>query len=327
MNKAHGSFLGPTTGQEDNELVRRDWDTRPHQAMTLSPNPTYTMTTSVLDVLLDGLRDTDNLNLLHFLEPWYEELPLHLLRFTVGDFMRNPERCIPEDRLRQEIRDKLDRMLRDLYKELLDQFSALHDASIVSLEDWAQRGSSCSLTVHELARGFLDKALKKVQETHTQAEAPVQVEKPVQRKPRGPRQGPVFLPSSSPSTSVSSCHRRESSPSSDVEFLVEFPSLKKEEVSSHGTQTKKRKRRASPHRESNEVNLQPKPQEVSSSGTQPAPRRKRPASPSMESLREAIQPMPQEATSSGAPPTRQQSQESYSDVEFFGSNPPPSRRF
>ncbi|CCD14713.1 unnamed protein product [Trypanosoma congolense IL3000] len=258
--------------------------------------PSWTMRSTIREVLLEGMKDPNHLNLFDFLQLHYRDVPENVARFTVGDFLRNPERCMKDKDRRKDIGMSMSQMRSRLRERLLHVSYDLFSYHIQTLGDWAKKGRS--ERVEAIVRNLLDRALKQAQETHTQAEERVQEEEPVQRKPRGSRQGPVVRPSWSPSTSVSSgssCTRRESSPSTDVEFLVEYPSpLKKEENSP-------------PH------------------GSQPAPRRKRRASASMESSREATPPMPQEVAPSGTPPTRQQSQESYSDVEFLGANPPPSR--
>ncbi|CCD17626.1 unnamed protein product [Trypanosoma congolense IL3000] len=265
---------------------------------TRNPSPAWTMRSAIREVLLEGMKDPHNLNLFDFLQLHYRYVPENVARFTVGDFLRNPERCMKDKDRRKDIGMSMSQMRSRLRERLLHVSYDLFSYHIQTLGDWAKKGRS--ERVEPIARSLLDEAVKQAQETPTQAEERVQAEEPVQREPRGPRQVPVFLPSSSSSTSVSSgssCTRRESSPSSDVEFLVESPPPPKKEENS------------SPH------------------GTQPAPRRKRRASASMESLREASPPMPQEVAPLGTPPTRQPSQESYSDVEFLGANPPPSRAF
>ncbi|CCD13071.1 unnamed protein product [Trypanosoma congolense IL3000] len=260
-------------------------------------NPSWTMRSTIREVLLEGMRDPNHLNLFDFLQLYYRDVPENVARFTVGDFLRDPRRCMKDKNRRKDIGMSMSQMRSRLRERLLHVSYDLFSYHIQTLGDWAKKGRS--ERVEAIARSLLDGDLKQAQE-HDQAEERVQEEEPVQRKPRGSRQGPVFLPSSSSSASVSSVSsrpRRESSPSSDVEFLVESPPPPKKEENS------------SPH------------------GTQPAPGRKRRVSASMESLREASPPMPQEVHPSRTPPTRQPSQESYSDVEFLGANPPPSRIF
>ncbi|CCD14171.1 unnamed protein product [Trypanosoma congolense IL3000] len=258
-------------------------------------NPSWTLRSTIREVLLEGMKDPHNLSLFDVLQLHYRDVQTKVARFTVGDFLRNPERCMKDKDRRKDIGMSMSQMRSRLRERLLHISYDLFSYHIQTLGDWAKKGRS--ETVEPIARSLLDRALKQAQETPTQAEERVQAEEPVQREPRGSRQGPVFLPSSSSSSSVSSCPGRESSPSTDVEFLVEFPPPPKTEENS------------SPH------------------GTQPAPRRKRRASASMKSLREASPPTPQEVHPSRTPPTRQPSQESYSDVEFLGANPPPSRAF
>ncbi|CCD17104.1 unnamed protein product [Trypanosoma congolense IL3000] len=269
----------PKSGKEEAALLSEDDEWMVAIRRRQPPrNPSWTMQTTIREVLVEGMKDPHNLNLFDFLHPYYRDVPETVARFTVGDFLRNPERCIQDKLWRNNIGMSLNMMRARLRQRLLHTSYGLFSYHIKTLEDWVRKGRK--ETVEPIARSLLDQAVKQVQEAHTQAE------EPVQRKPRGPRQGPVFLPSSSSSTSWSSCHRRESSPSSDVEFLVEFPSpLKKEEDSP-------------PH------------------GTPPVPRRKRPASPDVEVLSFVYPPKK---------PPRQEDSPS-SDVEFLGAFVPRRRK-
>ncbi|CCD15581.1 unnamed protein product [Trypanosoma congolense IL3000] len=327
MNKPHG-YHRPT-GWWDDEFVPNHQDVWYYRATTLCPPRPCTMRTSVLDVLADSVNDPDNLNLLHFLERWYTDLPLHLLRFTVGDFIRDPERCLLEDRLSQEIWDNLARRRTHLYGEMLDQYFALSGAQILTLEDWAQRGSS--LTVHPLARGFLEEAVK-------QAKEPVEQQKPVylpspSSQPMSPRPEsspvqevqeisvvpPIPKPQEVPLSHGSPPTRQKRQPSPPMESMDVTPIPKPQEVPpSHGSPPTRRKRQPSPPMESMDVTLIPKPQEAPPSHGSPPTRRKRQPSPPMESMDVTLIPNQQEVPlSHGSPPTRRKRQPSHSDVKFL----------
>ncbi|CCD12364.1 unnamed protein product [Trypanosoma congolense IL3000] len=165
--EAHGSH-GP--GEHGSDVGLSPWDVWYYRATTLCPPLTYTMTTPVPYVLAESMNDPDNLSLLQFLELTCQEVPLHLVRFSVGDFIRDPERCIPEDMLSKDILDKLDRMRCDLYGGLLEQCNLFAASHIETLEDWVQKGSS--VNVGAIALSLLEEALWSAREEQVHAQPP-----------------------------------------------------------------------------------------------------------------------------------------------------------
>ncbi|CCD15734.1 unnamed protein product [Trypanosoma congolense IL3000] len=66
-----------------------------HIINTPSERP-WSMEKDVVEVLLDGVASADKINLYWFLRPVLACLPVDLVIFTLGDFIRNPRHCIPE---------------------------------------------------------------------------------------------------------------------------------------------------------------------------------------------------------------------------------------
>ncbi|CCD13423.1 VSG-associated, congolense-specific ORF [Trypanosoma congolense IL3000] len=56
----------------------------------------WSMEKDVVDVPLEGVASPDHVNLYWFLRPVLDCLPVDLVCFTLGDFVRNPRHCIPE---------------------------------------------------------------------------------------------------------------------------------------------------------------------------------------------------------------------------------------
>ncbi|CCD12041.1 unnamed protein product [Trypanosoma congolense IL3000] len=134
-------------------------------------NPSWTMRTTIGEVLMEGMKDPRNLNLFHFLHLYYRDVPENVVRFTVGDFLRDPERCIENGQWRRDIGMNLGRIRGRLSERLLHTSYDLFLCHIKTLEDWVRRGRK--ETVEAIARSLLDQALEQVQEAHTQEEKTV----------------------------------------------------------------------------------------------------------------------------------------------------------
>ncbi|CCD15259.1 unnamed protein product, partial [Trypanosoma congolense IL3000] len=131
-------------------------------------NPSWTMRSTIREVLVEGMKDPHNLNLFDFLHPYYRDVPENVARFTVGDFLRDPERCIEGKVRRRGIGMSLSQIRARLRERLLHTSYGLFLYRI-------RRGTQPK-TPHP-TRGFsLDEAVKQVQEAHTQVEEPVRKE-------------------------------------------------------------------------------------------------------------------------------------------------------
>ncbi|CCD12362.1 unnamed protein product [Trypanosoma congolense IL3000] len=179
-------------------------------------NPSWTMRSAIREVLLEGMKDPNHLNLFDFLQLYYRDVPENVARFTVGDFLRDPRRCMKDKDRRKDIGMSMSQMRSRLREKLLYVSYDLFSCHIQTLGDWAKKGRS--ERVEAIVRNLLDEAVKQAQE-HDQAE----------------KHDPAPLPE--PLSSLSSCSRQESGSSSDVEVLsVVLPPEKQEDSPTSGTQ-------------------------------------------------------------------------------------------
>nr|CCC89250.1 unnamed protein product [Trypanosoma congolense IL3000] len=81
--------------------------------------PLWTKESSLGVVLLEVIREHYNINLYQLLYLSYLYLKPELTRFTLGDYLRNPKRCIRERSFRKDIRINIIRLRWRLRKKLL----------------------------------------------------------------------------------------------------------------------------------------------------------------------------------------------------------------